>query len=290
MTPSITRRARACGRAAARALAAHGRVLAAFEHSVYVETPTGLACLGEIDGGPLNLSLDGPPPRLIAGDAVARDGSTLRVGRSLTVLLAESAPWRPPPVPPWDGARVRDGLAAIASLGAPRDGLAPLLAPLAGQRHALPAFDDPLLARAGPAMAHLAAWAAAPDNDASFLAPLAGLGPGLTPSGDDAVGGAMIAARAFGFAAEADTIAAAVTGWPESATGSISRAHLRAAAEGEGMAALHDALAAVASADGVRVAAACRALGAIGHSSGWDALVGVVAMLTGLAARPDAMA
>ena len=290
MTEPATRHALACGRAAARALALSGRVLAAFERSVYVETPAGLACLGEIGRGPLNLCLDGPPPRLVPGDAVARDGATLRVGRALSVALTESAPWHPPPMPPWQFPRLRAGLAAIASLGAPSDGLAPLLAPLAAHRQVLPAFDDPVLARAGPALARLAAWTTVPDGDVSFLAPLAGLGPGLTPSGDDAVGGALIAARAFGFAAEADTIAASVAGWPEGATGAISRAHLRAAAEGEGMAALHDALAAIASGDGTRIAAASRTLGAIGHSSGWDALAGAVAMLAGLAARPDAVA
>ncbi len=288
MSAPATRHALAWGQRAAHALAVPGRALAVFERSFYVATPTGLACLGDIGGGPLNVVLDGAPPRLAIGDSVLREGPMLKVGRAFLVALASAETWRPPPMPPWHAPRIRNGLAAIAALDVPREGLAPLLASLAGAPRSGPLSDDLLLARARPALARLSSWARAPNDDVSFLAPLAGLGPGLTPSGDDAVGGAMIAARAFGFVADADAIAAAVAGWPAHATSAISRAHLGAAAGGEGMAAFHETLAAVGAGDGVRAAAACRALGAIGHSSGWDALAGAVGILTGLAERPAA--
>ena len=58
-------------------------------------------------------------------------------------------------------------------------------------------------------------------------------------------------------------------------TGEISYAHLRCAAEGEGAAARHAALAWLISPSNEReFEAALEQVGAIGHTSGWDALTG----------------
>jgi len=65
-------------------------------------------------------------------------------------------------------------------------------------------------------------------------------------------------------------------------TSDIAYAHLAAAAEGEGAAALHEALVAIAANARGDLAAAVRRLDRIGHSSGWDGLAGAVAALTTL--------
>lgn len=101
---------------------------------------------------------------------------------------------------------------------------------------------------------------------------LIGLGPGLTPAGDDFVGGAMIALRAWGHGALANRIAAWALPLARERTNRISRAHLECAAQGEGHAALHDWL------DGFGDEALER-LSRIGHTSGLDAAAGALGAL-----------
>lgn len=105
---------------------------------------------------------------------------------------------------------------------------------------------------------------------------LIGRGPGLTPAGDDFVGGAMIALRVCGtnagHAALADRIAAWALPLAARNTNRISRAHLECAATGEGHEALHDLL---CSFDEKHL----ERLSRIGHSSGLDAAAGALLAL-----------
>jgi hypothetical protein len=107
---------------------------------------------------------------------------------------------------------------------------------------------------------------------------LIGLGPGLTPAGDDFVGGALIALRAAGRGALAGRIAAWALELAESGTGKISRAHLRCAAAGEGHEALHAFLRALHNGQRA-IDRALAALSRIGHSSGRDAAAGALLAL-----------
>jgi len=101
---------------------------------------------------------------------------------------------------------------------------------------------------------------------------LIGLGPGLTPAGDDFVGGAMIALRIAGNAALADRIAAWALPLAKTKTNRISRAHLECAATGEGHEALHDLL---ESFDEKHLDRLAR----VGHTSGLDAAAGALLAL-----------
>lgn len=104
---------------------------------------------------------------------------------------------------------------------------------------------------------------------------LIGLGPGLTPAGDDFVGGAMIALRVLGGdagRAQADRIAAWALPLARERTSRISRAHLECAAEGEGHEALHDLL---NTGDEKHL----ERLAKIGHTSGLDAAAGALLAL-----------
>ena len=65
-------------------------------------------------------------------------------------------------------------------------------------------------------------------------------------------------------------------------TGKISFAHLSCAADGEGAEALHEAIVGVAANDVSAITAAIAGLDEIGHSSGWDALAGAVAVMSAL--------
>ena len=125
---------------------------------------------------------------------------------------------------------------------------------------------------------------------------LLGVGGGLTPSGDDVVGGMLFGLHVLHSAAGDD---AAVRRWQaaglvilnraELRTHAISAALLRDMASGQTYDALHDLANTLLQADAsathseqlARATAHARAVTTIGHSSGWDMLTGFLASLTG---------
>ncbi|MEE9274570.1 MAG: DUF2877 domain-containing protein [bacterium] len=283
-----------------------GRVLAVFRRSFYLEGEGeggGLACLGppSIGAGPLNAICDLPEgidweaSGLAAGAPAHGEGECIRVGGRFLFSLEGVEDWRPDPLPAgWDASGLARGLAALAARArreAPAEGLGRMVPALAaGEAPEAAGGEAPLLARAAPAAALLMGWlapamAAGESGEALPLPPtwaagLIGLGPGLTPSGDDFVGGALIALRALGFGTAADRLAAWALSIAGVGTGRISRAHLACAARGEGAAALHETLAALLGPHpDAALAAPLRNLDAIGHTSGWDALAGAAAVL-----------
>lgn len=282
--------AHSAGARARDALLADGplRVLAAFPRSVYLRAPGGgIVCIGcaGIGEGPLNVACaapaDRPPERLWSGLGVApgltasAHGTAIAIGGA-RIEWGDAAIWRPPaPDPRALAARLGQGLAVIdawARDAVPRAGLAPLLAELAGRA---PCAPDPLLdaARAG-----IAALAHVPDpahRDAAAIRALVGLGPGLTPSGDDALAGALVTLHALGETRGATRLAGTLAAVAARRTSPISAAFLDAAAAGEGAAALHGLLTALADGRPEAIRSAAATLTAIGHSSGWDALVGL---------------
>ncbi len=288
---------------AARCLRALGRdggsVLAVFRRSVYLEhhASGAIACVGPpaLGVGPLNALAgenealpDWQDSGLAPGDPVAPEGDGIGIA-GLRALTFRDARLHDPPRGPhaWPGDSLAKALAQLSEMLAPfalADGLAPLADP--AKRAAPPA--SPLLERALPAIAALEsrlASGAPPPREA--VERLVGLGPGLTPSGDDFLGGAMIALAMSGRAEAAAALAAPVLEAARRATNRISAAHLGAAARGFGADALHLALDAMARGDDRALAAALRGLDAIGHSSGWDAMAGAV---SALAAQPAASA
>ena len=134
-------------------------------------------------------------------------------------------------------------------------------------RKEIPGIEIPESIR-GPAQSFLDWIAGSGKPDDSLI----GLGPGLTPAGDDFVGGAMIALRAFDHGALAERIAAWALPLARSNTNRISRAHLECAAAGEGHEALHDLL---CTFEGKHLERLAR----IGHTSGLDAAAGALLAL-----------
>ncbi len=264
---------------AARRGRAPARVLAAFERSLYFETEAGLACLGTaaLGNGPLNALCD-TLPRSAPGDL-------------LLVDLADAVLWKPAALPAWRPATMRDALARLrlaAARGAPREGYAFLLAPLAlrdaplaGSQASADALAD-WITTAERAEHPLQAGSTLPVPQA--VAALIGLGPGLTPAGDDLLGGALAALRAAGRNRSAEALAAYVL--PRAATGTsrISRAHLACAAQGECGEAVHDMLAALLSGAADLEVPLAR-VAAVGHTSGWDALSGAALAFAALQER-----
>ncbi len=104
------------------------------------------------------------------------------------------------------------------------------------------------------------------------------MGSGLTPAGDDLIGGALIALRAVGRKATAERLGKWALRLARTRTNRISFAHLSCAASGQGHEALHHALSAILS--GRRnLRKELQALKRIGHTSGMDAFSGALLAL-----------
>ena len=226
------------GRFAREALACgEGEVCAAFRRSFYLRFPgERYACVGDasLGRGPLN--------------ALVADLRIPEVGTRISVSITGASVWEAPQTVP----------TLPESVQPPEQGFGCLLV----------GAHNPLVVHAQPALEALDDWLVgnALRNEAEKLI---GLGPGLTPSGDDYFGGMLIALRLLGRGGQADALWRWLEPRLESRTSAISAAHLRAAAQGEGHEALHEAL----HGDATR-------LDSVGHCSGWDALAGAGAVLS----------
>ncbi len=168
-------------------------------------------------------------------------------------------------------------LGARAAAEAPPEGLA---------RPALcPQTPAPLTRFARPRIAAFEAWLSASRGEeasADAVHGLIGLGPGLTPSGDDLLIGALALLRACGETGVHAALARAITDAPPALTSPLSGSFLRAAAAGHVGAHLHNA---ATSAVAGELDAAVASLRGVGHSSGWDMLAGIGVALRAMAAR-----
>ena len=279
------------GRIARRAMrdGARGTVRAVFDRSFYIDLDEQWICLGPrtLGAGPLNaLWHDSGVVRLPRRD----DPVSVRAG-ALVIAATPFAqirlgPELPPAVPrPWTAATLARGLRQlerVAEPAAPDEALASLIfggvdgSPCAvAARVPVAYLNELVLLRTRDGRV--------PDFDSAKLAALLGLGPGLTPSGDDLLGGALVALTAIGLLDLRDAIWTGLRPHAAARTNDIARAHLAAAAEGECAAALDEAVEALLS-GGLGLEPAVRAVEAVGHTSGWDALAGVVIVLRAAAA------
>src|SRR5215475_6042897 len=214
------------------------RIAAVFERSLYAALDDDWICIGskELGSGPLHVLCEGIAPRQFEpGQAVAVRDATLVVG-DLTFAGLDVAPvWAPQPPASWTADSLRAGIAAVDEVwhvGPADDGLA-------GSGCAQPcAPPSRVLAAAAPGLAALERLIEAgldghrsSSLDDAEIAELIGLGPGLTPSGDDLLGGALVALASLGSDRTRDVLWNACRAHLDR-TGEISAAHLRSAARG----------------------------------------------------------
>lgn len=162
----------------------------------------------------------------------------------------------------------------IAELGEPR-GFGTILA------GATPAFPLDL---AVPRVRALATAYRSDDHEAVHRTSraLLGLGGGLTPSGDDLVGGALFGRLLVAAdAARWRTVGAELAVEALRASHAISAALLADLASGASFAPLHATAEALARGDEGAALESAGVLAALGHSSGWDMLTGLVVGVTG---------
>ena len=243
--------------------AAVARVVAALRHSLYLEVAGEIVWLG-----PPSSTLHGRA--IVTGDSLDVDGAT-RVETSFDLRAARE--WRPRSLDhAIDSAVLARESRRLAGLvhdvGRP-DGFGALLA---GQRPAFPLDHAEERARR-----FLDACARNDPAAATAMGEgLLGLGPGLTPSGDDLVGGAFFARRLIGGWEDA---AAVVRARAHERTHPISATLLGDLLDGSGHAPLHDLAQALTRSDEAAALDAAARLVRIGHSSGWDILTGFLGAL-----------
>ena len=108
---------------------------------------------------------------------------------------------------------------------------------------------------------------------------LLGLGLGLTPSGDDFIGGVMIGLHICKKIFMAQCIWDQVSEHISDSTSPIAGAHLYAASTGLGPADIHKLADAILSANSVGMVDLVKSLDMIGQTSGWDIFAGVFVVI-----------
>ena len=260
---------------------ARAKVEAVFERSLYLRHHDAFICIGEpaIGNGPLTLIGDIGVSGLALqpGDAATVCERDITIGHAVRFALDRSEGWR---APPWPACAPPARLIEVCSVLARR---AASEAPDGFARDVLgtgirDAHETPLTRAARTRVAIFASWLSG-TRDAGQGAPvqgLIGLGPGLTPSGDDFLVGALATLDAVGAIDAHAALATAVASAAPGATSALSACFLHAAAAGHVGEPLHRAVATLLTGDGD---AAVAAVADIGHSSGWDMLAGIATVL-----------
>ena len=288
-----------------------GTVIASFSQSCWLETPGGhlFAIADRQSGeGPLTIGVALPSGLTLADMGVENrtelvaDGVDFRLAERLILRTSATALWRPEPLGPRASndelAHRLWGLIDSVAADAPAEGLAPLVGHLDQLVYGSVPLDPDFGSvprMAVPSVALLAEGIAHGDCDAvdQAVRGLIGLGPGLTPSGDDMLGGLVVALRTALGPVDCNEVTSAEFSQSScvsvvdslsrsvvrhvSRTNRISAALLEQAALGIGSAAQHRVvqyLLEFSPATGLEAAVA--ALVRWGHTSGWDSLTGIL--------------
>ncbi len=262
-----------------------GSVVAVFDRSFYAVLRNRWICVGlrDLGSGPLHVLCESRPGRWPkVGDAVTVTGAFIHIADRPFAKFDDADIWVPEAAPDWTLQSLCVGLDRVEQLwrvGSDEQGLA---AAGVGESTEAPSLIMKAAAPGLDAFDHivgnLLSERAPCASDAATLGELVGLGPGLTPSGDDLLSGALIALASLDLL-EARDMLWRVCDDHLARTNDISRAHLRSASLGYGAAALHQAIDAVIAGDRAHIEPAIAAVSAIGHSSGRDAFAGALMVL-----------
>lgn len=263
-------------------------VLAAFDKSFYLQTEQDLFAVAAapVHDGPLTIRLRGDERLAALADLMVVRGQNWTIGPTRlqstdgTVIDLEPASvWRPSAAStPIERERLASGLGHLDELlneaEFPDDGLIHLVVDRSPPASPIQQAAEKPLAVLRRSMAE--AFVGKVALDARSAIDLLGLGLGLTPSGDDLLVGLLLAFRLLGEHKIADELGKTLLQAARERTNPISLAHLEAAASGYGAAPLHDLLSASMRGERRQIAGALDAAAKIGHSSGFDALSGIV--------------
>lgn len=275
---------------------ASGTVIAVFRRSFYIQFGHDVVCVGSLGlgKGPLNVltvvpaGLAWPAHGVVRQQNVSRSGSMVMVGEHLRLDLNGADVWRPPALREFSRADLEKGLRLLAESAQRRvpGGLGGLLTTLNKPSVPPGSENDALLQAALWPIAAVWQWldaalAGSPESPPPTEG-LVALGPGLTPSCDDFLCGVMATLNYLGHGEIAARLAASVLPVAERETSLISAVYLRCAAKGHASAVLYDAIESVLH-GGRGLEARLDAVHTVGHTSGWDSLVGAASVCAALA-------
>lgn len=275
-----------------------GTVFAVFQRSCYLESVDGkVFCLADhrLGQGPLTLGIEFPENTDLSnlgvceGRLLETGGADLRLGRVSLLRTTATVIWEPGSLiqtaPPNEVLRRLFTLADLMEPLIPTDGLAAALPHAASLAIGEPPSTDAMNEVAGLAMPRLRRLSEGlirshPETVDEAVVGLLGFGPGLTPSGDDLLGGMLVALRAMPDTAShpsENILAGCVTRHAALKTNRISSAMLKQFALGNGTAAQHRLLNSLLGVDAESdMTAAALDLTRVGHTSGWDILAGIL--------------
>jgi Protein of unknown function (DUF2877) len=257
--PSIT----SIGARAARLLSQHTAwsIEAVFDRSFYIRCVDEFICIGDVSIGL------GPLNALVAPESAL---PCIAIGRPLSLDISTAQVWH---APPWPTSHFTpepiERVIQHALQEAPPESFMHLL--FAGGE-AQTALTRRARLGATTLQAGLTSGDAARFDEAASL--LLGLGPGLTPSGDDVLSGALVMLFALRANEPAIALEASISGHMRAATSALSCAFLRAACDGEPPAALHQSVSALLL--NRKAADVVSPLRSIGETSGFDMLAGML--------------
>ena len=270
--------------------ASFGRVTAVFERSIYLEVNCSWICLADasLGFGPLVVSVKSIYGRdwinsFRVGRLVKFSSESIKIDDSTIISTKGVCSWEPPKTSNWTKTSILLGLRALENLvesNIPYIGLGRFIFEYPDR---FPSSDECLAAE--HSIEILKNWLKQcfeiqmpiiPDKEA--IASLIGLGPGLTPSGDDFLGGMLIALHICGEKLVKKNLFVQIESLIDS-TGPVSSTHLNAAAHGEGSHSLHQLLNMLLEGNEAYLELGIDSINQIGHTSGWDALAGAVVVL-----------
>ena len=270
--------------------ASFGRVTAVFERSIYLEVNSNWICLADasLGLGPLVVSIKSMYGRdwinsFIVGRLVKFSSESIRIDDSTIISTKGVCSWVPSKASNWTKTSILVGLNALENLvesNIPDKGLGRFIFEYPDR---ILSSDESMAAE--HSIEILKNWVRQcfenqmpiiPDKEA--IASLIGLGPGLTPSGDDFLGGMLIALHICGEKLVKKNLFVQIESLIDS-TGPVSSTHLNAAAHGEGSHSLHQLLNMLLEGNEAHLEPGIDAVNQIGHTSGWDALAGAAVVL-----------
>lgn len=275
-----------------------GEVVAVYTNSCYARFADGqLACIGSLrlDDGPLTLRVAFPPGQDMAalgirtGAPVHRASDGLQLGDGIWLDTSNAAFWSPSDIEAYASTetieRRMDSVIARLEAVAPDAGLAPLIGSAESLARGETAVTASQLAQlASPRVAELIGgmWSRSKLEIDAGITGLVGLGPGLTPSGDDLLGGLMIGLQAMA-QTNADLrdllycMERAINRIAKSQTTGVSSALLAHATQGIGSASVHRLVQSLLqSDDSLDPLEEALRVSNSGHTSGWDCLTGLL--------------
>jgi hypothetical protein len=275
-----------------------GQVLAGFSQAAYLYTEREELFWLASENASMHLRatrVAGPFPKLSGGEKFFSDGQSIRISSEFNVDFSDASTWTVPVVPAETVLEIGKIPLRVKTLFLDRFDLSqasgfgrliPKILSLAFGRPWEEAETDPVLALAWPAIHGIASACLSGDMPGLLqnAGALVGLGEGLTPSGDDFLGGVLFSVNAIqrlfpGLIYLDSSVQALFIESARKRTHPISFTLLKDLAEGQAVEPLHELVGSLLSDPPAESTRTASCLTQIGHSTGWDLLTGA---LTGL--------